>query len=157
MLKLQSLAETYAAVHLPSRVVLAITEKPDGSFNLITLEWFMRTSIQPPMFAISIGHSRYSYECLQDKRWFNLIFPSPQLRDLLNLAGSHSGRDIDKFTAGKVEYFPGKFRQLPILKHATAALECEVVSQIKSGDHTIFIGEVKYSWKDEDQELYYFK
>ncbi|MCB5267689.1 MAG: flavin reductase, partial [Candidatus Cloacimonetes bacterium] len=65
MMQKSNLPEAYAKAHLPSKVSLAVTQKPDGNYNLITLEWFMRTSIQPPMFAISIGHSRYSHECLQ--------------------------------------------------------------------------------------------
>ena len=55
-MKITELSTAYAKVHLPAKVVLAVTQKPDGGYNLITLEWFMRTSIQPPMFAISIGH-----------------------------------------------------------------------------------------------------
>jgi len=157
MMQNSSLPEAYAKAHLPSKVTLAVTQKPDGSYNLITLEWFMRTSIQPPMFAISVGHTRYSYSCLQDVRYFNLVFPSPELKDLLTLAGSQSGRDIDKFLAGNVNHFPGKLAKLPILADAIACFECEVVSQVKSGDHTIFVGEVKHSWKNEDQELFYYR
>lgn len=157
MMKNTNLPEAYAKVHLPSKVVLAVTEKPDGNYNLITLEWFMRTSIAPPMFAISIGHSRYSYDCLQHKGFFNLVFPSPALKPLLSLSGSQSGRDIDKFTAGAVKYFPGKLHKLPVLTEAVANFECEVVSQVKAGDHTIFVGEVKYSWSDDDLSLLYYQ
>lgn len=156
MIKEFSFPEAYAKVHLPSKVALAVTQKPDGSYNLITLEWFMRTSIQPPMFAISVGHSRYSHDCLQDVRYFNLVFPSPQLKSALILAGSNSGRDMDKFTAAELKSFPGKLHKLPILSEATACFECEVVTQVKSGDHTIFVGEVRYCWKDEDQKLFYY-
>ncbi|MCK9557996.1 MAG: flavin reductase family protein [Candidatus Cloacimonetes bacterium] len=156
MMRIHNLPEAYAKVHLPSKVAMAVTVKPDNSFNLITLEWFMRTSIAPPMFAISIGHSRYSYECLQENRYFNLVFPASTQKTLLTLAGSQSGRDIDKFAAGKVESFPGKLHKLPILKDAVACFECEVVSQVKSGDHTIYVGEVKYSWSNDEAELFFY-
>ncbi|HNQ43087.1 MAG TPA: flavin reductase family protein [Candidatus Cloacimonadota bacterium] len=156
MMKINNLPAAFARVHLPSKVALVVTEKPDGSYNLITLEWFMRTSIAPPMFAISIGHSRFSHECLQYKGFFNLVFPSPELKPLLSLAGSQSGRDIDKFTAGAVQSIPGKLCKLPVLSEAVANFECEVVSQVRSGDHTIFVGEVKYSWSDEGRMLLYY-
>ena len=151
------LAEAYAKVHLPAKVVLAAVEKPGGGYNLITLEWFMRTSIAPPMFAISVGHSRFSYECLQENRFFNLIFPSPEMKALLSLAGSQSGRDIDKLSEGKVNYFPGKLHKLPIPVEAVSVFECEVVTQVRSGDHTIFVGEVKYCWGNEDKELLLYR
>ncbi|MCB5287816.1 MAG: flavin reductase family protein [Candidatus Cloacimonetes bacterium] len=157
MMQLHNLPEAYAKVHLPSKVALAVTGKPDGNYNLITLEWFMRTSIAPPMFAISVGHSRYSHDCLQDVRFFNLVFPSAGQKSLLSLAGSQSGRDIDKFSAGKVLSLPGKLHKLPVLKDAAAVFECEVVSQVKSGDHTIFVGEVKYSWSNPEAEFFYYQ
>ncbi|MCK9178892.1 MAG: flavin reductase family protein [Candidatus Cloacimonadaceae bacterium] len=156
-MQLHNLPEAYAKVHLPSKVALAVTQKPDGNYNLITIEWFMRTSIAPPMFAISIGHSRYSHDCLQDVRYFNLVFPSRDQKDLLSLAGSQSGRDIDKFSAGKVAFIPGKLHKLPILKDAAAVFECEVVTQVNSGDHTIFVGEVKYSWSNAEGEVFYYE
>jgi flavin reductase (DIM6/NTAB) family NADH-FMN oxidoreductase RutF len=149
--------EAYARIHLPAKVALAVTEKPLGGYNLITLEWFMRTSIQPPMFAISVGHSRFSLDCLETNRFFNLVFPGEELHQLCNLAGSNSGREMDKFIEGKVESFPGKLHKLPVLKESVATFECEVVTQVKSGDHNIYVGQVKYAWYNNEKELFYFK
>ncbi|MDP3114553.1 MAG: flavin reductase family protein [Candidatus Cloacimonadaceae bacterium] len=156
-MKLVDLPFAYAKVHLPAKVALAVTQKPDGTYNLITLEWFMRTSIQPPMFAISIGHSRYTHDCLQENRFFNIVFPSPELKPLLSFSGSNTGREMDKFAEGKVASFPGKLHKLPILTDAAANFECEVVTQVRSGDHTIFVGQVKYSWLGEDKDMFVYK
>lgn len=150
-----SLADAYSAVHLPAKVILAVTEKPKSGYNLITLEWFMRTSINPVMFAISVGHSRYSFECLEQHKFFNLAFPSTELQPLVKLAGSTSGRDTDKFLTGNVDFQPGKLHKLPVLKEAVVNLECEVISQIRSGDHTIYIGQVHYSWLNNEKKLYF--
>ena len=157
MIKLSVLPVSYGKVHLPAKVALVVTQKPTSGYNLITIEWFMRTSLQPPMFAISIGESRYSHECLQANRYFNLVFPSLKMKQLLSLCGSNSGRDMDKFTVAKVEYIQGKLNKLPVLKDAVACFECEVVSEIRSGDHTIFIGQVHYSWQNEEEELFYYQ
>ncbi len=156
MTQLSDLPATYAAIHLPAKVALAVTQKPDGQFNLITIEWFMRTSIQPPMFAISIGHSRYSHDCLEENRYFNLVFPSAEQKGLLSLCGSNSGRDMDKFSAANVQYLPGKLRKLPVLKDAVANFECEVVTQVRSGDHTIYVGQVHYCWLEKDKDLFFY-
>ena len=157
MIKLSELPVSYGKVHLPAKVALVVTQKPTSGYNLITIEWFMRTSLQPPMFAISIGESRYSHECLQANRYFNLVFPSLKMKQLLSLCGSNSGRDMDKFTVAKVEYIQGKLNKLPVLKDAVACFECEVVSEIRSGDHTIFIGQVHYSWQNQEEELFYYQ
>jgi len=105
------------------------------------------------MFAISIGHSRFSHECLLENRFFNLVFPSVEMKPLCAMAGSTSGRDNDKFAQGAVETMPGKLRKLPVLKDAVAVFECEVTSQVRSGDHTIFVGEVRHCWANAGKEL----
>lgn len=155
-MKQTELTTAYSKTHLPAKVALAVTEKPGGGYNLITLEWFMRTSIQPPMFAISIGHNRFSHKCLEANRHFNLVFPSKEMKELLAMAGSTSGAEIDKLEVGEAQHFPGKFRKLPILDDAVAVFECEVVTQVRSGDHTIYVGEVRASWANEDRELLFY-
>ncbi len=135
------------------RVALAVVELPDGKANVITLEWFMKTSIKPPMFAISVGHERYSHLGLQENRYFNLVIPSTEMREETIFFGTKSGRNFDKLTETKVKTFPGKYKKLPILENAVANFECKVITQVNSGDHTIFVGEVRYSWVDETKEI----
>ena len=138
-------ATAHAQAKHPARVAIAVVQAPDGRPNMITLEWFMRASLEPPMLAISIGHGRYSYECLQQNRWFNLVLPSPDMAELARLCGSASGRDVDKFAG--VSWFKGRLAGLPVLQGAAAVFECEMVTQVRSGDHTIYVGEVKHSWR----------
>ncbi len=137
----------------PAKVALAVCRTPDGRFNAITLEWFMRTSIDPLIYAISIGHTRYSYECLQNTRYFNLIIPSREMRDFTVLCGSKSGRDIDKFAQCDHSNFSGRLAKLPIIRDALCNLECEIVTQVRTGDHTVFAGEVKYAWLDPEKDI----
>ncbi len=145
--------EVWKQTKFMNTVTMAIMETPEGKHNLITLEWFMRTSINPPMLAISIGHTRYSYECLQNTKSFNLCYPSTEMIEAVKICGSKSGRDIDKLKEINEPYFPGRYRKVPILKNAVANFECELVSQVRSGDHTIFVGEVKYAWLGDEKKL----
>lgn len=138
----------------PAKIAMAVVRDAiRDRHNLITLEWFMRTSIEPAMFAISIGHNRYSHECLQNFRYFNLCFPSPEQVKEVIICGTRSGRDIDKFALENLTHFPGKLAKLPILRNAAANFECLVTTQVGSGDHTIFVGEVKYAWFDRTQRV----
>ncbi|MBN2829974.1 MAG: flavin reductase family protein [Candidatus Cloacimonetes bacterium] len=145
--------EVWKSTKKLNKVVLAIMPTPVGKYNLITLEWFMRTSIKPPMLAISIGHTRFSYECLQVGDCFNVCYPSGEMTEAVKICGTQSGRDMDKLLEIKEDWFHGRYRKVPILKNAVANFECQLVSQIRSGDHTIFIGEVKYSWVNTEKEL----
>jgi len=157
MIKQVDLSEAYSKIHLPAKVALVVTEKPLEGYNIMTAEWYMRTSIQPPMFAISIGYSRFSHECLEINRYFNLIFPSFELHSICNLAGSNSGREMDKFAEGGIDCFPGKYRKLPVLKDSLVTFECEVITQVKSGDHTIYVGQVQYAWLNEEKKLFLYE
>jgi len=152
-MKRKEFAKVSQASKHPAKVALAIVKDKNGKYNMITLEWFMRTSIEPPMFAISIGHTRYSHECLQAVRFFNLCFPSKEMTEVAKICGSKSGRDIDKFEVTGVEWFAGRLAKLPILKDAKANFECKIITQVRSGDHTIFVGEVKHSWLNEEKEV----
>ena len=137
----------------PQKVAVAIVQIEPEKYNSITLEWFMRTSIDPVMFAISIGHTRFSYNCLQEYRVFNLCLPGVDLADFVRLSGTKSGSEVDKLKTIEGKWFKGRFAGLPILKDAAANFECEVITQVKSGDHTIYVGKVKYAWLGDAKPL----
>ncbi|MBN2461117.1 MAG: flavin reductase family protein [Candidatus Cloacimonetes bacterium] len=145
-------ASAIKGIKNPARVVMAIVQDETGKVNPITLEWFMRTSIAPPMFAISVGHSRYSHDCLQSFRYFNLCYPSREMAAAVLHCGTASGRDSDKLKDSGLSWFKGRLAGLPIIREAAANFECKLISQIRSGDHTIFTGEVKYSWLEAGRE-----
>jgi flavin reductase (DIM6/NTAB) family NADH-FMN oxidoreductase RutF len=148
-----SLSRAFLHVHSPAKAALVVVETPDNRFNLMTIEWFMRTSIEPPMIAISIGINRFTHECLQHAKFFNLCIPSEEQKEETMFCGTVSGLGVDKLKEIGEEWFPGKLNKLPILKNAAANFECEIVSQVRSGDHNIFVGEVKHSWVDIEKKM----
>ncbi len=137
----------------PSRIALAVSKSTNSEPNIITLGWFMRTSIKPPMFAISVGLTRYSYQILWDNRKFVLAFPSTKMAKQTLRCGTQSGKNVNKIQEFNIKTAKGKLSEIPILTDAVANFECKTTSQIRSGDHTIFIGEVKYSWINENEDL----
>ena len=145
--------DVFKKIRHPQKITLAVTKGLNSKFNLITLEWFMRTSINPPMYAISIGHSRYSYKCLRKNRFFNLCFPSKEMRDCVLLSGSKSGKDINKLESCNITWFNGKLVGFPIIREAVANFECQIITQVKTGDHTIYVGEIKHAFYNSDKEL----
>ena len=156
-MKITDFTTTIASTKNPSKIAIAVVKDKKDKINMITLEWFMRTSIKPPMFAISVGHTRYSYECLQNYRYFNLCIPSKEMVKATEICGTESGRNVNKLELINQDWFSGKLKKLPIFRDALANFECEVVTQVKSGDHTIFVGEVKYSWLNENKKILLFE
>ena len=127
----------------PEPVALAVSfdaknKRPD----IITLGWVMCTSNDPPMLAVSIGHTRHSLETIRKGGEFVLAFPAAdQARESL-FCGSCSGRDHDKFAECDLEPLPATAVKPPLIEGACANFECKVVASCESGDHTIFVGEV---------------
>ncbi|MFA5498265.1 MAG: flavin reductase family protein [Candidatus Cloacimonadia bacterium] len=153
MMKQYDVLEVLREVRDPAKLALIVVQDEKGKFNATTLEWFMKTSFKPPMFAVSVAHTRYSHHCLNSFRYFNLCLPDTQQVEAVKLCGSLSGKDTDKFELAKLEYFPGKLSKLPIIKDALANFECKIISQVNSGDHTIFTGEIVYAWLDKNRSV----
>ena len=126
----------------PYPYTLAVTLDKRERPNIIGLSWWMFTSWQPLMIAISVGHQRYSHECLELHREFVLCFPSEGQEKDAWLCGIKSGKKIDKFQETSFKPVHSKFVKPPIIDGVTVAYENKIVDQIKTGDHTIFIAEV---------------
>jgi flavin reductase (DIM6/NTAB) family NADH-FMN oxidoreductase RutF len=56
--------------------------------------------------------------------------------------GKTSGKNHDKFRETGLTPMPAKKVKAPIIKECLAHLECTLHIQFKTGDHTIFVGEV---------------
>jgi len=133
-----------AAIELssPYPYTLVVTVDKQGKPNAMGAAWWTFTSVQPPMIAISIGHPRYTHECLQNCKEFVLCFPSQEQAKAAWFCGTKSGRDMDKFDATGFKVAPSKVVKPPIIEGVTVAYECKVVAELECGDHTLFSGEI---------------
>ncbi len=126
----------------PFPYTLAVTLDERKRPNIMGLSWWMFTSLKPLMIAISIGHGKYSHECLDQHKEFTLCFPSEGQEMDAWFCGTKSGRDIDKFKETGFKPIPSKTINTPIIEGMTVAYECKVTNQVTTGDHTVFIAKV---------------
>jgi flavin reductase (DIM6/NTAB) family NADH-FMN oxidoreductase RutF len=126
----------------PEAVTLAVTLKPSGEPNVIALGWAMPASFDPPLCVISVGHTRYSHECLEKHPEFVLAFPTEEQHAAALFCGSHSGREMDKLAACGLKTLPAKHVKPPLLDGCSTNLECRVVASFPAGDHTLFVGQI---------------
>lgn len=137
--------DLHTAIELgsPYPYTLVVTlDKKKGKPNVMGLSWWTFTSLQPPMIAISVGHGRYTHECLEDCKEFVICFPSAEQARAAWLCGIKSGRKTDKFAAAGLTTSPAKAVKPPIIEGATVAYECKVMGQLECSDHTLYNGEV---------------
>lgn len=137
----------------PEPVAVAISfDKAHSRANIITLGWSMCTSGEPPMLAISVGHSRYSHQTIREQGEFVVAFPSEDQAKAALFCGSHSGRDNDKFKESGFKPLSATKVKAPLIDGACANFECKLVNSCESGDHTIFVGMVVSSHMSEENK-----
>lgn len=133
----------------PERIVWAVAEH-DRQRSICPLGWKMNTSIAPPMIAISVAPSRFTHDLIARSGEFVLAWPGEDLAEATLFCGTRSGRDVDKFKEMKLTPLKGQHVQAPLIGECIANLECRLVNQMTSGDHTIFAGEILAVWVDEN-------
>lgn len=135
---------------VPDMVAIAIAKDAQGRFNPITLGWFMRTSHQPPMLAISVGLTRHSLQAIRSAKQFVVSLPSAAMANDALYHGSHSGRDEDKLARSGTKTQPAAKIDGVLLADAVANFECQLESETATGDHVIFVGRVVASHVNKD-------
>jgi len=132
----------------PERVVLITSVAGDGLPHVITVGWKMRTSFNPPMFAIAIGHESYMHKCISESQEFVIAVPGRDLAEEALICGKQAEK-TDRFEKCGLEKLAAHSLKGPLINNCLANFECQVVNQIDTGDHTLFVGEVVNSWKNE--------
>jgi len=134
----------------PEWVVLVVTIDREGQVDIMPAGWAMVASGTPPMFAIAVGHGRYTHELICQSGEFVIAFPSPGQGDDVLYTGTHSGRDVDKLANTNFQTAPSTRLRTPLLQGCIVNVECLLDTQTLAGDHTIFVGKVLAAHVEED-------
>ena len=126
----------------PEQIVIGIARDSRGKHNPITLGWTMIVSHEPPMMAVAIGKSRYSLQAFRHAREFVIAFPSEHQQEEALLFGTKSGRDMDKLAATDCSLVSASEIGSVLLDDAVANFECKLTTEVETGDHVVFVGEV---------------
>jgi len=126
----------------PEPIAWATCVDEKGNPNALALGWAMCTSFSPPMLAISVGLTRYSHELIERAGEFVLVFPSEGMKAATMVVGTKSGRHGDKMREAGIRLLPASRVKAPLVDDACANFECKVVGKLRTGDHTVFVGEV---------------
>lgn len=79
---------------------MLITCGTKEAFNTMTASWgALGVQWNKPVAHCLIRPSRYTYEFMESNDYFTLSFYPEKYREMLNLCGSKSGRDVDKVNA----------------------------------------------------------
>ena len=135
--------------------------------NPMTVSWGgFGTLWNKPVATVYVRPTRHTFGLLAAEPAFTLNFLPEPLRGVLDLCGSVSGRDADKWQASGVKPVPSKCIPVPRVGDAELALECRVVASFdfdpkrfldptivdlypRQDFHRAFIGEVLAVWHAE--------
>ncbi len=96
---------------------------------------------EPPRISVAINKNNFTHECIIESKAFSVsILAKDTPLSFIGNFGFKAGRDFDKFE--NVNYRLSE-RGVPIVEdNAVAFLEAKLISQLDTGTHTLFIGEL---------------
>lgn len=131
-----------STVLYPLPVVLVTCGDHISEANAITLAWVGTVSSDPPMIAIGVRPTRYSFGLLQRYGDFVVNLPDVDHVDILNYCGSVSGRTENKFKTAGLTPVRAENVRAPLISEFPVNMECKIKNRISLGSHDLFLGEV---------------
>ena len=133
----------------PMQALMVTSRDRDGRPNIVAVAWFMRASMEPPVFAVGLGKKSLSCANITASGEFVIAVPGQNLASELMYCGMHTGSEVDKFAACKLTALDGEHVRAPLIGECLHNLECRIVVAQDVGDHRVFCGEVVAAWSTE--------
>jgi flavin reductase (DIM6/NTAB) family NADH-FMN oxidoreductase RutF len=106
-------------------LLLAAT-RDDGRSNAMIIGWGTVGVIWGlPVWVVLVRPSRYTYSMIEESGVFTVNVPTPEMKELVKVCGTRSGRDVDKLA--RVETSMGKRVACVTLDASPLVYECKVV------------------------------
>lgn len=127
----------------PNPVVLIGTG--DGKrhpWDIMTAAWAGTIASDPPMVAVGVRASRFTYHQIESLQCFTVNMPTAEQAETVDYCGVISGRDTDKFKARNLTAQAAAKVIAPIVAECPLALECVVKQRLELGSHIVYLAEV---------------
>jgi 3-hydroxy-9,10-secoandrosta-1,3,5(10)-triene-9,17-dione monooxygenase reductase component len=139
-----------AAGRFATGITVATVVDPEGAPHGLTVNSFTSVSLQPPLVLVCIAHAAVTVESFRTAKYFGVNILASDQREL----SDHFARKGQNRFAN-LEWSTGE-TGVPLLPGVLAAIECEVHSTVRAGDHDIFLGEVVRVEVHEREPLLYY-
>jgi flavin reductase (DIM6/NTAB) family NADH-FMN oxidoreductase RutF len=133
--------------------VTIVTTACEGQLAGLTVSSFASLSLNPTLVLVCIAEYASSHSAIAEagKYAVNILAED---QEHLSRRFASPATDTEKFVPGS---YTLSARGLPLLTGALATLECDVVDMLRSGDHTIFVGEVMDAQANAGCPLLYYR
>lgn len=122
----------------PTGVSVITTVQKNGEVHGMAANGITSVSLEPPLVLVCIGHQRNSYKIVQQTKRFciNILNEFQQ-----NLAEYYS-RPHDQRRDDISPNFWFSSNGAAMLENSIASMDCHLITEHVSGDHSIFVGTV---------------
>lgn len=142
----------------------------DGKPNAMVIGWgLVGTMWRQPFFTVAVRLSRHTHKLIEESGEFTVCLPAKGMEHALDVCGTRSGRDIDKFKELKLTAARGHEVDIPYIAECPVHYECEVAykTQLKPGQlektlerdcypsgnyHVLYFGRIKGVYAERDAE-----
>lgn len=115
-------------------LLVAGRERP----NPMTISWGgFGTLWHMPVVTLYVRHSRHTYSLLREHPEFTLNFLPERFRDALELCGTQSGRDVDKWEKTGLTREPSESVDVPWIAESELAIEGRVLTRVDLDPETL--------------------
>ena len=131
-----------------------------GSINgIITVTWMTPTSHVPLLLMTSVGSGgketgdfayRVCYSLINETKEFGLNLPTIELMETIAKVGTTHSDEVDKFAETGLTPLASKKISAPLISECFLNVECKVIQQFVTGDHTVFVAEPLAVYIDDD-------
>ena len=136
------------------RTVLIVTCDGEGKPNAMTAGWLQLGGLWgKAILTIAVRPDRYTWGLLNERGEFTVNVPGKSLGEAVEVCGTVSGRDEDKFSRCEMTAVPGKAVSVPAIGEALITYECKVVLTAESAPitrHRLYFGEIVSAYADEE-------
>jgi len=121
--------------------VYIISAQEGGKLNGQIANTVCQVTSEPATVSVCINKQNLTHELISKSRAFGVsILDEETPMQFIGRFGFKSGRDSEKLEG--INYKFGQTRSPIVLDHATSYMDCELVTSMDAGTHTIFLGRV---------------
>ena len=127
--------------------------------GIITVTWMTPTSHEPLLLMASVGSGgketgdsayRVCYSLINETKEFGLNISTSELTEAIGKVGTTHSDEVDKFAETGLTPFASKKISAPLISECFLNVECRVLQQFVTGDHTVFVAEPLAVYLNDD-------
>ena len=130
--------------------VAIVTTMWRGIANAAPIAWCAPLSMQPPMVGIVVHPNRHTADMIRYSDGFAINIPGPALARQTAFLGSLSGVNNNKLESAGLTLFNPLSVDAPLIEGCLAWIECTLQDVIRTGDHSLFVGNVVKVQADDE-------